>query len=270
MSRGRAPTAAKAEFDKYDYYRRAVQAPDVDVRFIRDAYKELRRREPGSLREDFCGTFSICCEWVKLGQRYEAYGVDLDAEPIFYGLTHYMPGLDGSQRERVRVQRDNVLNPDLPRTDVVCAMNFSHYIFKDRGVMKSYFHNCLSTLKPGGILLVDCFGGSQCQEANEDVIAHKGFKYYWEQESFDPVSANATFHIHFKRDGEKRREKVFSYDWRMWTIPELREMMAEAGFRKTHVYWEGTTRAGTGNGVFNRSETGEECQAWVAYIVGEK
>ena len=56
----------------------------------------------------------------------------------------------------------------------------------------------------------------------------------------------------------------------MWSIPELREMMLEVGFRKTYVYWEGTTRSGEGNGNFTRAEIGEECQAWIAYVVGEK
>jgi hypothetical protein len=47
-------------------------------------------------------------------------------------------------------------------------------------------------------------------------------------------------------------------------------MLRETGFKKTHVYWEGTTRGGEGNGVFKRTETGEDCQAWIAYVVGEK
>lgn len=258
------------DFDKYDYYRRAVQAPDVDVRFIRDTFKKLKGIEARTLREDFCGTFSICCEWVKLNKQHQAFGIDLDPEPILYGTTNYLPKLNVSQRDRVKVQKDNVLSPDLPHTDIVCAMNFSHYVFKSRELMRSYFKNCFATLNSGGLLLVDSFGGSQCQESNEDIIVHKGFRYFWEQASFDPISNEAVFHIHFKRDGEKKRDKVFSYDWRMWTIPELRELMLEAGFRKTHVYWEGTTKSGSGNGIFKRAEKGEECQAWIAYVVGEK
>lgn len=136
--------------------------------------------------------------------------------------------------------------------------------------MKSYFHNCHTTLNREGILLVDCFGGSRCQEANEEETVHKDFSYYWDQESFDPVSNHAIFHIHFKPKGEKKIEKVFTYDWRMWSIPELREMMHEVGFKKTTVYWEGTTKGGEGDGVFKPAEVGEECEAWIAYVVGEK
>lgn len=277
ITKTRSKTAARAEskgsslaFDKYDYYRRSVQGPENDVLFLRSTYNEIRGKEAVSLREDFCGTFSICCEWAKLGTKNLAFGIDLDSEPILYGLTHYLPKLVPSQRERVKIQQMNVLNPGLPKVDLIAAMNFSHYIFKERSVMKSYFHNCHATLNQGGLLVVDCFGGTQCFEANEEETVHKNFSYFWDQESYDPVTGNGMFHIHFKPKGQKKIEKVFSYDWRMWSIPELREMMMETGFRKTHVYWEGTTRSGEGNGIFTQTHAGEECLAWIAYVVGEK
>ncbi len=257
-------------FDKYAIYKRAVQSPDNDVEFLRDTYRELKGRLPLTLREDFCGTFSICCEWIKLGAKFRAHGVDLDYEPIHYGLGNNLPKLSPAQRARFEVHQENVLSPGLPHADVICAMNFSYFIFKERAMLRAYFENCLTTLHPGGILVADCFGGSLCQESNEEKTKMRGFIYYWDQESFDPVSNHAVFHIHFKLDGRKKVENVFSYDWRMWSIPEIRELMLDAGFRKTHVYWEGTTRSGDGNGVFKPVEKGEECQAWIAYIVGEK
>lgn len=274
MTRKKTATKKKPQleaFDKYAYYRRSVQAPDHDVLFFRETYKELRSgKAPKTLREDFCGTFSICCEWVKLDPKNSAVGVDLDPEPIAYGREHYLPMLSSEQQKRVQIIEENVLNPKLPKADIVCAMNFSHFIFKERSLMTAYFRNCYETLNSGGILIADCFGGSRCQEANEEETEHKDFSYFWDQDSFDPVTNFATFYIHFKRKGEKKREKVFSYDWRMWSIPELREMMKGAGFKKAHVYWEGTAKNGEGNGVFTRTEKGEECEAWIAYIVGEK
>ena len=257
-------------FDKYSYYLEAVQSPEGDVEFFRDTYKELRGRLPKVLREDFCGTFSLCCEWTKLGSAFVAHGVDLDPEPVEYGRQHYMSKLNAAQKSRVNIQLQNVLNPGLPKADVVCAMNFSHFIFKRREDLKAYFANCLATLNPGGVLISDSFGGSLCQEANEEKQKRNGFTYYWHQASFDPISANAVFHIHFKPDGRPKIEKVFTYDWRMWTLPELREIMLEAGFKKTHIYWEGSNRKGAGNGIFKRVEKGEDCQAWIAYVVGEK
>ncbi len=261
---------SRANFDRYNYYLRAVQSPETDVEFFRDTYKQIRGRNATILREDFCGTFSLCCEWVKLSSKNRAHGIDLDYEPIQYGLTNYAPKLSRAQRERLQVHQENVLNPGLPKADIVCAMNFSHYIFKERALLKSYFHNCAGTLEEGGILIADAFGGSLCQHPNEESTKLRGFRYFWDQESFDPVTNNAVFHIHFKIDSQPKIKNVFSYEWRMWSLPELRDIMVESGFKKATIYWEGTNRKGSGNGVFKAVEKGEDCQAWVAYVVGEK
>jgi hypothetical protein len=136
-------------------------------------------------------------------------------------------------------------------------------------MLRLYFANVCKSLNKDGILIADCFGGKQCQAPIEDSNKLNGFTYYWDQTDFDPVTNEALFHIHF-RVGGKKIERVFTYDWRMWTIPELREIMLEAGFKKTHVYWEGTAKDGTGNGVFTRTEKGESCDSWIAYVVAEK
>lgn len=257
-------------FDKYFYYSKAVQAPDTDAEFLQRVYRELRGKQPTILREDFCGTFAISCEWVKLNSKYMAFGVDLDSEPLKYGQEKYFSKLTHSQQDRLDIYQSDVLNPDLPSTDVVAVFNFSCFIFKARATMLNYFKNCYKALNPKGIFVIDAFGGPMCEEPNVDTVKNRGFTYFWDQASFDPISRHATFYIHFKRKGEKKREKLFRYDWRMWTLPELRDIMKEAGFTKTHVYWEGSTKSGAGNGSFRRREKGEVCGAWIAYIVGEK
>ena len=73
-----------------------------------------------------------------------------------------------------------------------------------------------------------------------------------------------------ERKDEEKREKVFTYDWRLWTIPELRDALLEAGFRNVNVYWEGTTEDGQGDGEYFMAEKGEECQSWVSYLVALK
>lgn len=257
-------------FDKYEYYHRSVQSAESDVVFLRKTYKELRGREPQTLREDFCGTFSLSCEWVKLAPKFEAFGVDLDPEPLEYGRSHNLSNLKADQQKRVHLQEGNVLTSKLPTADLAIAMNFSYFVFKDRDVMKSYFANVYKSLKKDGVFVVDVFGGSQCHDEIEESTDHKSFKYYWDQTGFDPVTNRALFHIHFKPKGQKKVERVFTYDWRMWSIPELRELMSEVGFKKTHVYWEGTTKSGEGDGVFTRTEKGEACLSWIAYIAAEK
>jgi SAM-dependent methyltransferase len=261
---------AQKTFDKYELYSRAVQSAETDVVFLRQVYRELRGKDPRIMREDFCGTFSLSCEWVNLSPHHEAVGVDLDPEPLEYGRRHNLAKLTKSQRARVSLVEADVLKSELPRADLAMAMNFSYFVFKTRETMKAYFANVYKSVKSDGLFVLDLFGGSLCHDENEEKTQHRGFTYYWDQASFDPVSNHAQFYIHFKVNGQKKQERVFSYDWRMWSIPELREILTEVGFKKTHVYWEGTTSKGTGDGVFTRTEQGESCQSWIAYIAAEK
>jgi hypothetical protein len=65
--------------------------------------------------------------------------------------------------------------------------------------------------------------------------------------------------------------RAFEYSWRMWTLPEIRELLAEAGFRRSTVYWEGTEEdTDEGDGEFTPNDTGEADLAWIAYIVAER
>lgn len=262
----------KKDFDKYYYYKDSVQSPENDAEFLRQTYVELRAEEPKSFREDFCGTFALCCEWVKLSDQNQAIGVDIDPEPTSYGKRNYLTELSDEQRERVNIHLANVTEFSPPSVDVCCALNFSYFIFKKREELKDYFTKVHNSLNDNGLFFMDCFGGAKCCEANEEETEddEKGYSYFWDQDSFDPITNEAKFYIHFKRDGEARREKVFSYDWRMWSLPELRDILEEVGFSSSFVYWEGSDEDGEGNGIFERTDAGEECEAWVAYIVAAK
>ncbi|MGZ3774730.1 MAG: class I SAM-dependent methyltransferase [Pseudobdellovibrionaceae bacterium] len=261
--------STKIQFDKYELYRKAVQSAENDVLFIKNTYAELKGKAPRTFREDFCGTFALSTEWIKLNPRHESVGIDLDPEPMAYGRQHYLNKLTPEQQRRMKLIEGNVLDPNLPKADIIAAMNFSYFCFKQRELMKKYFANVYKALNKDGMFLVDLFGGSQCYDAIEDTIKHDGFTYYWDQTNFDPVTNEALFHIHFRVKGHKI-EQVFTYDWRLWSISELRDIMHEVGFKKTHVYWEGTAKDGSGDGNFTRVDHGEACQSWIAYIVGEK
>ncbi|MFM6930558.1 MAG: class I SAM-dependent methyltransferase [Bdellovibrio sp.] len=261
--------SANSHFDKYEFYRKAVQSAENDVVFIQNTFKELKGKNPRTFREDFCGTFALSAEWIKMNPRHEAIGVDLDPEPIAYGKANYLTKLKPEQQRRMKLIEGNVLDPNIQKCDIVAAMNFSYFCFKQRWLLKQYFANAFKTLNKDGIFLVDVFGGSQCYDAIEDMIKHKDFTYYWDQTNFDPVTNEALFHIHFKVGGKKIKQ-VFTYDWRLWSITEIREIMHEVGFKKSHVYWEGTAKDGSGDGKFTRVDHGESCQSWIAYVVAEK
>ena len=112
-------------------------------------------------------------------------------------------------------------------------------------------------------------------EANEDISEEKTsdgetFTYIWDQTSYNIINHHAEFDIHFKLKNGRRLNRAFHYEWRLWTIPEIRELLAEAGFRRSVVYCEGTTHDGEGNGVFHMREAEEGCEVWVVYVVGLK
>ena len=70
-------------------------------------------------------------------------------------------------------------------------------------------------------------------------------------------------------DGKCLNE-AFVYDWRIWQIREVREVLTEAGFEKNFVLWEKDDDQKEGSGEFYLAETAENAKSWVAYIVGIK
>lgn len=99
----------KKNFDKYDLYRRSVQSPDTDVCFLRKVYRDLKKKDPRVFREDFCGTFALSCEWVRLSPKFKAIGVDLDPEPLEYGRSHNLSKLSEKQQPRIQLLKEMYL-----------------------------------------------------------------------------------------------------------------------------------------------------------------
>ncbi|MCB9557468.1 MAG: class I SAM-dependent methyltransferase [Deltaproteobacteria bacterium] len=264
-------TGKAAKADKYALYQDAVQCPEAEIEFFDRAYRENYASEPKILREDFCGAGAVSCQWVKTGDTRKAYGIDLDPEPLAWGMAHNVSTLSTEQRERLKFIEGNVLSAKSPKADVLAAQNFSFFIFKTREEVVDYFRKAHANIAAKGVMVIDMFGGSESYlEDHLERRKYDGFKYVWEQARFDPVTHHCTFYIHFTfKDGSKL-DKAFRYDWRLWSIPEVREMLAEAGFSRSDVYWEGTDDDGEGNGEYELVESAPSDPAWVAYIVGVK
>jgi hypothetical protein len=257
--------------DKHVLYQESVQSPEADARFFTRYFEKLAGRPLRILREDFCGTALLCCEFVKLHRENIAMGVDLDAHTLRWGAIHNLRGLPPEWRERVHLVRANVLDLRRPKVDVAAALNFSYSVFKTRREMGAYLKTAFASLSPGGLLFLDAWGGGETQFVLKERRRLHGFTYVWDQARFDPITHDILCKIHFEfRDGT-RLSNAFVYDWRLWTLPELRELMTEAGFTDVHVLWEGTDRkTRKGNGIFRRVERGGDERAWVAYLVGKR
>ena len=258
------------EADIHELYELSVQNVEQEVEFMQHTFRELRGRTAHSLREDFCGTASAACEWAKQGADFYATGVDIEPSVLAWGREHRLGRLSPADQARVRLIESDVMNVQTPPQDIVCAFNFSYWIFDTRVRMRRYFERVRDGLKDDGIFYLDMFGGPESMEETREKTKHDGFTYVWEQAVFHPVTHFMRCYIHFKFPDGSRIKKAFRYEWRLWTAPELLELLTEAGFSRATVYWEGEDEDGEGNGEFSPEEKGEADYAWIAYIVAEK
>jgi hypothetical protein len=264
------PRLTKAEKnDIHTLYEESVQCVEAEIDFVDDTFREIRGRRPTTLREDFCGSMNTSCEWVRRRKTSLAYCIDIDEDVLNWGRRNNLSRLNKLQKKRVNIINADVTTALTPGVDVVLAMNFSYWIFKDRQTMTAYYRHIYKNLSADGIFFLDCFGGPEAFKEMEEETEYDGFTYVWDQHRYSPVTGDGLFYIHFKFDDGSRIRRAFTYDWRVWTIPELREMLTDAGFTP-HVYWEGSDGDGEGNGVFTRSSKGEADESWIAYIVAEK
>ena len=262
-------------YNKYDLYERSVQSAKTHVNWFVTLYKDIHNKYPKHLREDFCGTFQVSCEWVKRNRNNTALGLDLDPEPLAYGKRRNLSKLSSEQKSRLKVIKANVIDPTSEKHDLIYAGNFSIFIFKKRLELLSYFRGCLKSLKPNGTLILELAGGpGMISTGKETKTVRMGagrkkdqkFVYVWDQKDFDPISHKAEYAIHFKLPNGKTLRNAFEYDWRIWTLPETRDALAEAGFSRSYVYWE-TEHRGRGTGEFMRAEFADNAYSWIAYIV---
>ena len=215
--------------DIHDLYERSVQAVDVEAEFLRDTYRALRGREAVSLREDFCGTASLACEWVRTGPRRHAIGVDLDADVLDWGRRNRVARLPETARARIKLRHDDVRTVSTDRVDIVGAFNFSYFCFKAREEMRGYFARVHEALNSDGVFFLDAFGGPDASDLTKEKTKIDGFTYVWEQAEFEPVTGRILCHIHFKFPDGSKLKRAFTYDWRLWTLPELRELLDRSG-----------------------------------------
>jgi hypothetical protein len=253
--------------DKYQLYEKSVQEPEADVLLIQRIFKNHYARPPRLLREDFCGTALLACDWAKRSPQNRAWGIDLDPVPLEWGRQHNLTALRPEQAARVKLIQGDVLDVGIESVDVTAAFNFSYFLWKTRRELRRYFEKARASLTREGLLILDAYGGGDAQRPSLERRKVDGFTYVWDQHSFDPISHSVTNYIHFEFSDGSRLRRAFRYDWRLWTLPEIRELLGEAGFRRTEVYWEGTDHdTGEGNGIFRQRERAPEDPAWIAYV----
>ena len=294
-SKQKPPTQA-SQADIHTLYQSSVQSPDADCELFAEIYEQLRGVAPTVLREDFCGTALLSTTWCLSDRSRRAIGVDLDAPTLAWARTHNIEPNAEALGDRLELVQADVLEVQhLERADISAALNFSFCIFKQRHELLRYLERSYSGLAEGGVLFLELFGGLKGIDTDEETRELDGFTYIWEQESFNPITNEIVCHIHFEFPDQSRIERAFTYHWRLWSIPELRDLLYEAGFSKVRVYWEKVEEEDDdddddvddddddeiddddddddmleGTGEYEEVEEVEQQDSWLVYVVAQR
>ena len=264
------PRLTAASADRHALYEEAVQDAAGEVELMFRLWDELIGGDVTSLREDFCGTAWICAEWVKSNPNRTAIGVDLNKEVLDWGRERHIGALDQDAAKRVSLYEENVLTAVGDRTNIIAALNYSYFIFKKREELKQYFRLCYERLDTTGFLVMDAYGGSDAQVVLKEKRRCKGFTYIWEQASYNPIDSHVLNHIHFRFRDKTKLKRAFTYDWRLWQLGEIKELLLEVGFDEATVYWDQEDEDGESTGEWAPALEVENDPGWNAYIVGLK
>lgn len=276
------PRKKKPRPDIHWLYEASVQNVDTDLDFGKRVYSKHRKRKPLTVREDFCGTAKLAARWVQRNKKHQAWGIDFHQPTLDWGVKYNVTELSDEQKGRLHLICGDVLEAKTPKVDLAFALNFSFCVFKQRETLRNYFKQVRKALNSEGLFVMDIYGGTEsvtekCDDIREipglttpDGIEIPDFEYIWEQGKYNPINHHTTCHIHFKVPGFRKIKNAFTYDWRLWTLPELQEILLEAGFSKAEVYLHDFDKNGESDETFRLRKTYENTQGWIAYVVGIK
>jgi cyclopropane fatty-acyl-phospholipid synthase-like methyltransferase len=276
----RSPRLTAKTADRHKLYEASVQNVGADLDFFQRQFRKHRGRPLRRLKEDFCGTAALATAFVARHPENRAWGVDLHRPTLNWGLRHHVSRLNGEQRKRLTLLCKDVRDVSQPKVDLVAALNFSYFTFKSRDLLRAYFRSVYRSLNEDGILVLDTFGGTDAMDEMDEerkieaTVRPDGeripsFTYIWDQARFNTITHDILCYIHFKFSDRTMMKRAFTYDWRLWTLPELQELLREAGFSHTEVYMEGwDDEDDESDGIFRRRTYFENMAGWIAYVVG--
>jgi SAM-dependent methyltransferase len=264
--------------DRHVLYQESVQCPEAEVDFMSKTFEALKGRKALSVKEDFGGTGYLSVEWAKSDPERTAIVVDIDKPTLDWGQKNNAEAAGSDVASRVQYIEADVRDITEPKVDITNAFNFSYCIFETRDEMRKYFEIAREGIKDDGILVLDLFGGTEAMDVLEEETELEDFDatYRWEHVSFNPINNHMECAIHFDFDDGSSMENAFTYAWRLWSIPEIRELLLEAGFKNARIYWEEYVDSDEdddeleGTGEYYETEEVENQESWMIYIVAEK
>ena len=253
--------------DRFACYEACVQSPRHVTAFLR----AVHAHQPLVLREDFCGTAAVSRRWIaeaaRQGESARAVGVDLDDEALARaalearraGVDHALHllradvlALDlASPHAQRPTPRAGALHPDPDAADVVFVGNFSLGYIHARADLITYLRRSRQRLARGnagfggGIFACDLYGGASAFTLGGLERTHPGpgrelVRYAWRHDRADPLTGMVENSISFRVEVDAQivaeHPRAFTYRWRLWSIAEVREALAEAAFARSAVY----------------------------------
>lgn len=235
----------------FSLYESCVQNPELAVKLLRG----IHGASPRILAEDFCGTAALSRAWVRAIPHSRAIAADIDPAPLKRAKAEFAKVRSKSRgrspapaAQAVRILRADVLTSAplaKTRADVLFVGNFSIGEIHDRATLVRYLARSRKRLLKSGVFVCDIYSGESAFRVGttqrEHILADgTRVKYTWEQRSADPFTARVENALHFRvfKGSELVRDlrDAFVYHWRLWSIPELRDAMLEAGFDHVDVY----------------------------------
>ncbi len=116
---------------KHLLYEASVQSPNWQVDYLPQFHEWLIGKKPILMREDFCGSGQISCEWVKRSPKNRAVGLDIDPEVLDYAKSVNQAALSKTEKIRVSFLKQNVLKPTQEKFDMIGTYNFSFFDFHE-------------------------------------------------------------------------------------------------------------------------------------------
>ena len=249
-----------------------MQCSEFEIDWVIERFAEMRKRPLRILREDFCGTANAACEYVKRHPENTVVGVDLDADVLEWGRKYHLSKLQPEAQARITLLQQNVKLVDTPNMDALLAMNFSYWVFDSRPSLLEYFKQVYKNLKDDGIFFMVAFGGYECfNDDEEEETKHDEFTYVWNLHRFNPITNLVTYYIHFRFDDGSSIERAFEYQWRHWSLPEIKEILEEVGFKTITFWMQGwdEDKDEAMDTFFMRTEADADA-GWIAYLTVEK
>jgi ubiquinone/menaquinone biosynthesis C-methylase UbiE len=236
--------------DRHECYELCVQSPRHVVTLLRGIHGNL----PTRLREDFCGTAAVgirwCAEADARGEAASVVGVDLDPTCLERAKRH---AREAGVLDRMTLRLADALSTtagDEP-ADVVFVGNFSIGYIHERRDLVAYLTRCHTRLRRGqggfggGVFVCDLYGGASAFRLGGLERRHPGRRgetihYAWSHDRADPrtgmVENSISFRVEFGGEIVAEHPRAFVYRWRLWSLPEMRDAMLEAGFARSAVF----------------------------------